>query len=71
MTTFLNRRQWLKAAGATLAASALVSPARLLAQAPAPAPRRQAALPGLIRLNYNENPFGHQRRARAARPVVA
>jgi len=71
MTTFLNRRQWLKAAGATLAASALVSPARLLAQAPAPAPRRQAALPGLIRLNYNENPFGPAASAKAAMAQAA
>lgn len=66
MTTLLNRRQWLKTAGATLAVSALVSPARLLAQSPAPAPRRQAAAPGLIRLNYNENPFGPAASAKAA-----
>lgn len=56
----LNRRQWLKAAGATLAASALAPHVRVAAQTPAPAaaPRRPLVAPGLVRLNYNENPFG-------------
>ena len=57
MTTLLNRRQWLKAAGATLAATAL-APRRPLQAAtlpPAPAP---AANPGLVQLAWNENPFG-------------
>ncbi len=60
MSLTLNRRQWLKAAGATLAATALAPHARLSAQTPAPAaaPRRPLVAPGLIRLNYNENPFG-------------
>lgn len=60
MSLTLNRRQWLKAAGATLAATALAPHARLTAQTPAPAaaPRRPLVAPGLIRLNYNENPFG-------------
>lgn len=62
----LNRRQWLRAAGATVAASALVSPARLLAQKPATAPRRAIVAPGLIRLHFNENPFGPAESARAA-----
>lgn len=60
MLNSLNRRQWLKAAGATLAATALAPHVRLAAQSPAPAaaPRRPLVAPGLIRLNYNENPFG-------------
>lgn len=60
MLNSLNRRQWLKAAGATLAATALAPHVRLAAQSPASAaaPRRPLVAPGLIRLNYNENPFG-------------
>lgn len=71
MPTLLNRRQWLKAAGAGLAASALVAPARLLAQAPATAPRRPVVAPGLVRLNYNENPFGPADSAKAAMRAAA
>lgn len=66
MTLLLNRRQWLKAAGATLAATAFAPPASLLAQAPAAAPRRSVIAPGLVRLNYNENPFGPAASAKAA-----
>lgn len=65
MTTLLNRRQWLKAAGATLAATALASRSPLPAQTPA-APRRFVVAPGLVRLNYNENPFGPAASAKAA-----
>jgi histidinol-phosphate aminotransferase len=56
----LNRRQWLQAAGATLAATALAPRVRLLAQAPAPAPA------GPIVLCWNENPFGPAESAREA-----
>ncbi|MBA3849024.1 MAG: aspartate aminotransferase [Opitutus sp.] len=66
MPTLLNRRQWLKAAGAAVAATTLASPSRLLAQAPAAAPRRPPVAPGLVRLNYNENPFGPAPSAKAA-----
>lgn len=65
MTTLLNRRQWLKAAGATLAATAFASRSSLSAQTPA-APRRFVVAPGLVRLNYNENPFGPAPSAKAA-----
>lgn len=58
----LNRRQWLKAAGATLAATALAPRVRLLAQSPAPAP----APAGPIVLSWNENPFGPAESAREA-----
>ena len=59
MTTLLNRRQWLKAAGATLAATALASRLPLrAAPAPLPAPPAPSAAPGLIQLSWNENPFG-------------
>jgi len=74
MNTLLNRRQWLKAAGAGVAAAALTSTSRLAAQTPAPAgvpaapaaPRRVPVAPGLLRLNYNENPFGPAPSAKAA-----
>lgn len=72
MNNLLNRRQWLKAAGATVAAAALTSNLRLSAQtasavpAPATAPRRVPVAPGLLRLNYNENPFGPAPSAKAA-----
>jgi histidinol-phosphate aminotransferase len=66
MTLLLDRRQWLKAAGASVAAASLASPARLLAQVPATAPRRPLVAPGLIRLNYNENPFGPAASAKTA-----
>jgi histidinol-phosphate aminotransferase len=66
MTLILNRRQWLKAAGASVAAGALASPSRLFAQTPAAAPRRPIPPPGLVRLNYNENPFGPAPSAKAA-----
>jgi histidinol-phosphate aminotransferase len=66
MPTLLNRRQWLKAAGAAVAATTLATPSRLLAQAPATAPRRPLVAPGLVRLNYNENPFGPAPSAKAA-----
>ena len=71
MTTLLNRRQWLQAAGATVAAAALASPARLLAQTPAAAPRRSLVASGLVRLNYNENPFGPAASAKAAMAQAA
>jgi histidinol-phosphate aminotransferase len=71
MTTLLNRRQWLKAAGATVAAAALTSPSRAFAQAPATAPRRPLVAPGLVRLNYNENPFGPAASAKAAMRAAA
>ena len=67
MNTLLNRRQWLKAAGLTVAGTALASsPARLFAQAPVMAPRRVPVASGLVRLNYNENPFGPAPSAKAA-----
>lgn len=66
MTLLLNRRQWLKTAGATVAAATLAPHSRLLAQVPATAPRRPLVAPGLIRLNYNENPFGPAASAKAA-----
>lgn len=66
----LNRRQWLKAAGATLATAALAPHLRLGAQpqppTPPAAPRRPLVAPGLIRLNYNENPFGPAQSAKVA-----
>ena len=64
MNTLLNRRQWLKTAGLTVAATAFAP--RLLAQAPVTAPRRSPVGPGLVRLNYNENPFGPAPSAKAA-----
>ena len=80
MTTLLNRRQWLKAAGSTVAVAALAPTGRLLGQttpaapaapAPAAAPRRVPVAPGLIRLNYNENPFGPAPSAKAAMRAAA
>lgn len=71
MTLLLNRRQWLKAAGATVAATALAPHVRLLAQVPAAAPRRPIVAPGLVRLNYNENPFGPAASAKAAMRAAA
>jgi histidinol-phosphate aminotransferase len=56
MTTLLNRRQWLKAAGATLAATA-VAP-RLSRLEAAVLPATPPAAPGLVQLSWNENPFG-------------
>ena len=64
MNTLLDRRQWLKAAGLTVAATAFAP--RLLAQAPVTTPRRVPVGPGLVRLNYNENPFGPAPSAKAA-----
>lgn len=58
MSTLLNRRQWLKAAGATLAATALASRLPLQAQTPPPVRRRAVVGSGLIQLCWNENPFG-------------
>ena len=66
MNALLNRRQWLKAAGLTVAASAFAPHARLRAQAPVTAPRRVSVASGLVRLNYNENPFGPAPSAKAA-----
>ena len=57
MTTLLNRRQWLKAAGATLAATAL-APRLPLQAATLPAAPAPAANPGPVQLAWNENPFG-------------
>ena len=67
-TLLLNRRQWLKAAGATLAATALAPRMQLQAQAQAPVPRRAAppVEPGMIQLSWNENPFGPAPSAQAA-----
>src|SRR5882757_5791426 len=56
MTTLLNRRQWLKAAGATLAATAVAPRLSRLEAAVAPTPPPTA--PGLVQLSWNENPFG-------------
>ena len=58
MNTLLNRRQWLKAAGATLAATALAPRLPLQAQTPAPASSAPPTTPGLVQLSWNENPFG-------------
>jgi histidinol-phosphate aminotransferase len=77
MTTLLTRRQWLQAAGSTIAVAALAPSSRLLAQtppaapAPAAAPRRVPVAPGLVRLNYNENPFGPAPSAKAAMRAAA
>lgn len=65
-TLLLNRRQWLKAAGATLAATALAPRLPLHAQTPAPAPASPPATPGLVQLSWNENPFGPAPSARLA-----
>lgn len=67
----LNRRQWLKAAGASLAATALASRFPLQAQTsptavapvpklpPGPAPVIPGPVePNIVRLSWNENPFG-------------
>jgi histidinol-phosphate aminotransferase len=56
MTTLLNRRQWLKAAGATLATAALAP--RLTRAEAAVLPATPTAAPGLVQLSWNENPFG-------------
>ena len=63
-TLLLNRRQWLKAAGATLAATALTP--RLPAQAPVPRRAAPPVEPGMIQLSWNENPFGPAESAQAA-----
>lgn len=65
-TLLLNRRQWLKAAGATLAASALAPRLPLQAQTPAPTPAGPPVAPGLVQLSWNENPFGPAPSARLA-----
>src|SRR5882724_5226624 len=56
MTTLLNRRQWLKAAGVTLAATAVAPRLSRLEAAVAPTP--PPAAPGPVQLSWNENPFG-------------
>lgn len=73
MAILLNRRQWLKAAGATVAATALAPHARVAAQTPVPAaavPRRMLVASGLRRLCYNENPFGPAPAAKQAMRVA-
>jgi histidinol-phosphate aminotransferase len=68
-TLLLNRRQWLKAAGATVAATALASRSGLFAAAPTPPPRppRRAIVgSSLIQLCWNENPFGPAESAKDA-----
>ncbi len=65
-TLLLNRRQWLKAAGATLAATALAPRLPLQAQTPAPLPPKSPGAPGLIQLSWNENPFGPAESAQRA-----
>ena len=57
MNTLLNRRQWLKAAGATLATAALAPRLALRADTRPAAPAPSVA-PGLVQLSWNENPFG-------------
>lgn len=64
MNTLLNRRQWLKAAGVTLAAAA-VAP-RLSRLAAAPLPATSPAAPGPVQLSWNENPFGPSPAVQAA-----
>ncbi len=72
LTSPLNRRQWLKAAGASIAATALTSRFSLQAQTPAPKPVGPAPVipgpvePGIVRLAWNENPFGPSAAAQAA-----
>ena len=69
MNTLLSRRQWLKAASTTVAATALASRSRLLALSPTPPPRptRRAVVgSGLIQLCWNENPFGPAESAQEA-----
>ena len=65
-TLLLNRRQWLKAAGATLAATALAPRMQLQAQAPVPRRAAPPVEPGMIQLSWNENPFGPAPSAQAA-----
>ena len=65
-THLLNRRQWLKAAGATLAATALAPRLPLHAQTAAPALAAPPTAPGLVQLSWNENPFGPAPSARLA-----
>ena len=66
MSTLLNRRQWLKAAGATIAASAVTGRVPLQAQSAGPSRPAADAVPGLIQLCWNENPFGPATSAQAA-----
>jgi len=61
MKNHLSRRQWLKAAGVTVAATAFT---RSLAQATRPTPIPLP--PGPVVLSWNENPFGPSLRARTA-----
>ena len=70
MNTLLNRRQWLKAAGATVAAAAFAHRQPLSAQlsstgTPAPSVVRPQSLAPVV-LSWNENPFGPSPAARAA-----
>lgn len=60
MNLSLNRRQWLKAAGATLATAVIAPRFSLQAQTPVavPAPGPLAPLSGPVQLSLNENPFG-------------
>lgn len=62
MKTPLTRRQWLKAAGATLAATTLAN--RLVPATP------QAPVIDPVVLSWNENPFGPSPAARAAMQVA-
>ena len=64
MNTLLNRRQWLKAAGATAATAVLAN--RLPLHAQAPGPGVAPPPPGPVVLSWNENPFGPSPAARAA-----
>ena len=69
MNTLLSRRQWLKAAGLTVATAALAPHSRLLAASPAlppRPPRRVVVGNGLIQLCWNENPFGPAESAKGA-----
>lgn len=70
MKTLLNRRQWLKAAGAAVAASTFAHRQPLSAQlsstgTPAPSVVPPQSLAPVV-LSWNENPFGPSPSARAA-----
>ncbi len=56
----LNRRQWLKGAGAALAGAAVAN------RLPAAVPAVRITPPGLVQLSLNENPFGPSPHALAA-----
>jgi histidinol-phosphate aminotransferase len=68
MNTSLNRRQWLKAAGATFAAATLAPRFALKANAAATETPALATKPiaGPVQLSLNENPFGPAASAQAA-----